>query len=487
MRDPYTSGGGSDRPCAVVDRSIVSRHPSRGVALRRSPSNRKRVSRRALPLHRVHRRASARQPAADAGAPSGPGRRTAGGTRWAAGHRERMGHLSGAVLRLSSQRIVRRAYGSQHPAVDAGEHLRGALVAQSRRNRAQRHPEDARRRVHERPADGKHRRRRGRVDAQPVHGESAHAGSGKRPVVERLGERPRQHPLPARGCCAAHGRRRAAVEAQVGLWLSQGRDQQRSADDRFGPGVRVQRQRLHLLARCEDRLRLLVVPERIDRAQLADGRRGERAGRRAVGGVLRRRPRQRVRARRADRPAALEGSRGRPRRGAHHRRREVPRGSRLRADLRLRGVQQRQQGLPVLHGARRGGGARCEYRQGNLEDVSVRTSQAVEEAGQWCAAVRTRDRRRVGFADDRSCSRRTLRRHWRCGDAAGVAAHRRRARARSEDRQGALGTPFGREGSVHGRLRRTESQRGVSRSDGTGLRHRQLADPRDAARTASVR
>ena len=46
------------------------------------------------------------------------------------------------------------------------------------------------------------------VDAEPVHGESADARSGERPVVERMGERPRQHALPARGCRAAHGRRR---------------------------------------------------------------------------------------------------------------------------------------------------------------------------------------------------------------------------------------------------------------------------------------
>ena len=101
-----------------------------------------------------------------------------------------------------------------------------------------------------------------------------------------------------------------------------------------GPRVRGRRQRLHLLARCEDRLRLLVVPERIDRPQLADGRRGQRAGRGAVGGVLRRRPRQRVRARRADRPAAVEDARRRSRRRPHHRQREVSRRPRLRAGLR---------------------------------------------------------------------------------------------------------------------------------------------------------
>ena len=88
-----------------------------------------------------------------------------------------------------------------------------------------------------------------------------------------------------------------------------------------GPRVHGQRQRLHLLARRQDRLRLLVVPERLDRPQFADGRRRQRPGQRALGGVLRRRPRQRLRPRRADRPAALEGARRRSRRRAHHRRR----------------------------------------------------------------------------------------------------------------------------------------------------------------------
>ncbi len=92
-------------------------------------------------------------------------------------------------------------------------------------------------------------------------------------------------------------------------------------------------------------------------------------------------------------------------------RREISRRPRLRSDLRLRGVQQRQQGLPLLHRARRRGGARREHRQRDLEDVPRRPAEAVEEAGQRRAAVRTGDRRRVEFADDRSRPRRALRGH----------------------------------------------------------------------------
>ena len=74
------------------------------------------------------------------------------------------------------------------------------------------------------------------------------------------------------------------------------------------------------------------------------------------------------------------------------------------------------------------------------------------------AVVWTGDRRRLEFADDRSRSRRALRRHRRCGDAAGIAAHRRRDGARSEDRQGALVAPRDGERSVHGRLRRRRTR-----------------------------
>ena len=74
----------------------------------------------------------------------------------------------------------------------------------------------------------------------------------------------------------------------------------------------------------------------------------------------------------------------------------------------LRGVQQRQQGLPLLHGARRSCGARRQHRQGDLEVLSRGPSQAMEEAGERRAAVWTGDRRRLECADDRSRPRRAL-------------------------------------------------------------------------------
>jgi outer membrane protein assembly factor BamB len=73
-------------------------------------------------------------------------------------------------------------------------------------------------------------------------------------------------------------------------------------------------------------------------------------------------------------------------------------------------------------------GARREHREGTLEDVSRRAGEAVEEAGERCTTLWTGNWRGLEFADDRSRSRRALRRHGRCGDSTGIATHRCRDR-----------------------------------------------------------
>jgi len=164
------------------------------------------VSRCALRLHGVHRRATAGQRPPDDSTRSEPDDCTTRGARRAARHRERMGHLSRPVLRLPSQRVARwDPHRVEHPSVDARAHLRRVGGPESWRRHAERHPEDARRRVHERTPDGKRRRRGSGLHAQPVHDERAHARSGERAIVEWMGKRPRQHPLPARGGRAAPG------------------------------------------------------------------------------------------------------------------------------------------------------------------------------------------------------------------------------------------------------------------------------------------
>ena len=343
------------------------------------------------------------------GAPPAPAR----GTRRDAGHRERLGHLPADVFPVPRQRRHQRHDDRVcHPADDARSDRRRPQGADAYGGAvAQRHPEAARRRVHERPAARQRQRRRGEGDAEPVHGQRADARPGERPGMERLESRPGEHALPAGGRRAPHGGRRAAPETQVGVRHSARDDQQRAADRRRRPRVHGHRQRLHLLARRQDRLRLLVVPERLDRPQLPDGRRGQGAGQCAVGGVLRRRARQRLCPRRADRAATVEGPRRRSRRRPHHGQRPVSRRGRLRADLGLRGVHGRPSGLPVLHGARRCRGARREHRQTDLEDLHCRRAEAVEEEPERRAVVRARGWRRLECADDRSGSRRALRRH----------------------------------------------------------------------------
>ena len=189
-----------------------------------------------------------------------------------------------------------------------------------------------------------------------------------------------------------------------------------------------------------------------------------------MGGVLRRRPRQRVRARRADRAAAVEDARRRSRRRAHHRQREVSRRPRLRADLRLRGVQQRP----------------------------TRTIRAARRAAAWRRSTRAPASRsgRPTTPTSRSRGRRTPNGVQLYGPAAGGvwnaptidpvrgalyvgtgdavtppespltdAVHG----ARPEDRQGALVAPRDGERPVHGRLRRrrTRARRARARWDPT--------------------
>ena len=90
------------------------------------------------------------------------------------------------------------------------------------------------------------------------------ADPASRTVVERLEPGPREHALPARGGRAADGGAGAAPEAQMGVRLPLRRVGQRAADRRVGPRLRRQRQRLRLLDRREDGLRLLVVRDRFD-------------------------------------------------------------------------------------------------------------------------------------------------------------------------------------------------------------------------------
>jgi hypothetical protein len=138
--------------------------------------------------------------------------------------------------------------------------------------------------------------------------------------VERVGKRSRQHSIPAGRLRAADRGAGAESEAEMGVRLPDGGVLQRPADDRLRPRLRRQRQRLFLLARCEDGLRLLVLPERVDHSQRAGGRTRQRSGSGSICRLLRRRTRQRLRSRCPDRPAVVENSRRSALRRAHYRR-----------------------------------------------------------------------------------------------------------------------------------------------------------------------
>ena len=235
-----------------------------------------------------------------------------------------------------------------------------------------------RRRIHERPPAGQRETGRRAVDAEQVRQQSGAVGSGRGRVLERLGQRPVEHPIPARRRRRADRRPGAALETEMGVRLSHRRLRQRPADDRLRTRVRRQRQRVRLLARRRDRLRLLVVRERIDRAQRADDWTGSRPGRGAVRRVLRRRQGQRLRARRTERQTAVEDEGRSPLHRAHHRRHQAVQRQTVRAGLLVRGVQQRQSRLSVLHVARQRRGARRQHRQGDLEGLGrARGAEAV--------------------------------------------------------------------------------------------------------------
>ena len=91
----------------------------------------------------------------------------------------------------------------------------------------------------------------------------------------------------------------------------------------------------------------------------------------------------------------------------------------VRAGLVVRGIQQRQSRLPVLHVARQRRRARCEHRQRDLESLGhPRGAEAVQDDGERRRALQARGRRGVEFADRRSGPQRGLLRHRRRDDGA---------------------------------------------------------------------
>ena len=147
------------------------------------------------------------------------------------------------------------------------------------------------------------RRRRRREDAKPVREPRARA-QAQRARLERLGSRPPEFARPVRDRRRSVARSGVAAAAQVGIRLSRRDSALRAGRDRRPPLCHVER-RVRVLARCRDRMRPLVFPIAIRRAQRIHG--GPHvASVGSAGGLLRRHPRHGVRARREHRRADLE-------------------------------------------------------------------------------------------------------------------------------------------------------------------------------------
>ena len=357
----------------------------------------------------------------------------------------------------------------------------GTMQAQAAR--PDRRAEEARRRVHE-PAARSAARNRVTPRTWPISArtQSAADRSGTGRGLERLGSdlaNTRFQPAQAAGLTAAQVPR---LKLKWAFGYPTGVSANAPADDRVGTRVRRQRQRLRLFARRRDRLRLLVVRERIDRPQRADRGAGHRA--RATRGT----PSTSATARpTSSRSNAQNGKLlwktkadphfiARITAGAAVRRQAV------RPGLVVRGVQQRQSRLSLLLVARQRRGARCQHREGDLESLGrARGAEAVQDAGQRRGALQAGRRRGLEFADGRSGPAGGLLRHRRRDDGAVAEDDGRHHGGRHQHRQAAVVVSGDRERRVHGRLQRPGQERSLPDPAGARHGHRQLADPQDAA------
>ena len=241
----------------------------------------------------------------------------------------------------------------------------------------QRHRESKAGGVHEQPPDGQRAGGRCGSDAERCKANPPLTDPGKTPQWNGWGNdlgNTRFQPAAAARLTAAQV---PATEVEVGVRLSRRRLGERSARDRVRPRVRRQRQRLLLFTRCEDRLRLLVVRERLDHPQRASRRAYRRPGSAARYAVFFGDGHANVYALDAQTGKQLWKTRvdshfvARITAG-----REVLQRQAVRSGVVLRGVQQRQPGLLLLHRARERRRPRRQHRQADLEGVGHRRRAA---------------------------------------------------------------------------------------------------------------
>ena len=276
-------------------------------------------------------------------------------------------------------------------------------------------------------------------------------GAGRR--MERLGQRRREHTL-----CAArgtHGPRSAAAHAQVGVRLRR-RDLGACATlTRRQPALHCERQRRSSRARPCDGLRLLVVSRRGHRAN-GPTRRALRLahGRRAMGRVLRRSARERLRRRRDERPVDLDPQARRASARRHHGHDRVPRRPPLRARAGVqRGGARRSPGVRVLHVPRQPLRARAGHGQRGLEDLHDRGAAIARHERGRHAAVGTCGWWHLVVADDRREAWRPLRQHGQRLLGPAATDDGRRHWARHRDGARALVASIHRKRQLDARLR----------------------------------
>ena len=277
------------------------------------------------------------------------------------------------------------------------------------------------------------------------------------PAVERLGQRPRQHPIPAGGRRRLDGRAGSAPEAEVGVRLPHRRLRQRASRRSHPAACSSAATTASSIRSTRDRLRLLVVrePARSSATRRPSARSPARAPR-ATPSIF------------GDGHAnvyALDAQTGRQlwkTKADPHFVARITAGSKLYngklfvPGLVVRGVQQRQSGL--LRAARRAAASwrstRTPARRSGRPGSCPRSRKPWQDAGQRRGALQAGRRRGVEFADGRSGARRGLLRHRRRDDGAPAEDDRRDHGGRHQHRQAAVVVSGDRERRVHGRLQR---------------------------------
>jgi hypothetical protein len=135
-----------------------------------------------------------------------------------------------------------RPHSAEYRSAGADEHGGDLRSAHHRRDgparpKPYRRPKAHDRGIFWRPSTGQHGRGRGLAHGQSLHVKSADERGGRRRILERLGQRPRQLTVSAHGCRRTDRYQCAAVEIEMGLRNPVRRGNLRTAVGCRWPGV----------------------------------------------------------------------------------------------------------------------------------------------------------------------------------------------------------------------------------------------------------